>query len=428
MLPGYNPDMGQTIKTDVAQKNVDRSFLAHFQVSGDDATVTNDTYVVSYMNLTDAAQEVEEEFAVPSVPRNLVVTGNVSGITGNVVIDGTNYENEDITETIALNGATPVLGAKAFKTIDTITLPVQTHTPTEQEETIEVTHAADVAGTLVFRVTAAGMANSPKDVDVEVVGTKQVETATVVGAIGEAGQGNAAVVVTAAGMTGSPITLSVAVANSDTASQVAGKIKTAMGNNANISAYFDISGSNAEIILTRKAAAANDATMNVSIDNDTCSGLTAAPASANTTAGVAFDSINSVATKIRAALNNDEDVSDFFVVGGTNANVLLTAKEPDANDSSMAMALQNADSTGVTVGASGNTTAGVPYDKVKVGTGEKLGLPYKLTHNTVLKTYLNNVLEGTAPTVTTDVDEIEKNTVDLNSSLNSSVVDVYLMV
>jgi hypothetical protein len=209
---------------------------------------------------------------------------------------------------------------------------------------------------------------------------------------------------------------------------VAGKIKTAMGNNANIDAYFTIGGSNAEIILTRKTAAANDATMNVSIDNDTCSGLTAAPTSVNTTAGVAFDSINSVATKIRAALNNDEDVSDFFDVGGSGANVLLTAKEPDTNDASMAMALQDADSTGVTVGASGNTTAGVPYDKVKVGTGEKLGLPYKLTHNTVLKAYLGNALEGTAPTVTTDVDEIEKNTVDLNSALNSSVVDVYLMV
>ena len=39
--------------------------------------------------------------------------------------------------------------------------------------------------------------------------------------------------------------------------------------------------------LTALTAAANDGTLNIAIANGTCAGLTAAPTSANTTAGVA---------------------------------------------------------------------------------------------------------------------------------------------
>lgn len=64
----------------------------------------------------------------------------------------------------------------------------------------------------------------------------------------------------------------------------------------------------------------------------------------------------------------------------------------------------------------------------ELGFGEKLGLPFKLAENTVLKTYLDHVLEGTAPTVAVSASAIESNTVDLNSSLAGTQVDVYLMV
>lgn len=316
MIGAYDASMGQTIKSDANQKNVDMAFLAHFQVSADDATVTNDTYIVSYVNMTDAEQEIEEDFAVPTVPRNLLITGNVSGITGNVVIDGTNYVDEEISETIALNGTAAVLGAKAFKTVSKITLPAQTHTPTQQVETVAVTAGTDKNATLVVRITAAGMTGSPKDVNVAVT------------------------------------------TDDNTAAEVAAKVRAALIADANVG---------------------------------------------HATTG-------------------------FFTVTGSNADIILTAKTPAANDSSMAIALQSADTSTVTFGASANTTAGVPYDKVKVGTGEKLGLPYKLAHNTVLATYKDNTLEGTAPTVTVSATAIESNTVDLNSALNSKVVDVYLMV
>jgi hypothetical protein len=120
-----------------------------------------------------------------------------------------------------------------------------------------------------------------------VICVQQVETATVVGTIGPAGAGNATVIVTASGMTGSPKTLSVAVANNDTASQVATKIRTAMNADTDITNFFTVGGSGAAVSLTTKVARANDTTLNISIANGTCTGLTAAPTSANTTAGVA---------------------------------------------------------------------------------------------------------------------------------------------
>ena len=62
-----------------------------------------------------------------------------------------------------------------------------------------------------------------------------------------------------------------------------------------------------------------------------------------------------------------------------------------------------------------------------IGFGEKMGLPYLLTHNTVLTTYLDNVLETTAATVTVSATVIESNTIDLSTALNSKIVDVYLI-
>lgn len=112
----------------------------------------------------------------------------------------------------------------------------------------------------------------------------QVETATVVGTV--TGSGDATVIVTASGMTGSPKTISVAVTDTDTAAVVAGKIRTALAADADVSALFTVSGATDKVILTRITSAANDATLNISVDNGTCTGLTTAASSANTTSGV----------------------------------------------------------------------------------------------------------------------------------------------
>lgn len=64
---------------------------------------------------------------------------------------------------------------------------------------------------------------------------------------------------------------------------------------------------------------------------------------------------------------------------------------------------------------------------VALGYGEKLGLPFTLSHNTVLVAFENNTKEGTAPTVTVDAANLSGNTIDLNTALQGRVVDVYLV-
>lgn len=133
-------------------------------------------------------------------------------------------------------------------------------------------------------------------------GTAQVETATVVAASGITGNGNAAVVVTAADVTGSPVTVPVALTTTEhtTAALIAEAIRTALAANDAIAAVYTVGGTSATVTLTRIASAtytiqgvstpvypANDSTLNISIDNDTCTGITTAATSANTTSGVA---------------------------------------------------------------------------------------------------------------------------------------------
>jgi hypothetical protein len=114
-------------------------------------------------------------------------------------------------------------------------------------------------------------------------GTAQVETATAAGTI--TGSGDAAVIVTGALIAGSPLTVPVAVLEDDTAAEWAAKVRTALGDVAAITDAYTVGGSTTAISLTAKTPAANDTTLNISLDNDTCTGITTAATSANTTAG-----------------------------------------------------------------------------------------------------------------------------------------------
>lgn len=140
------------------------------------------------------------------------------------------------------------------------------------------------------------------------IGTRQVETATVVGTVTLGG--NATVIVTAAGMTGTPITTNVAVLLNDTPDTVAQKIRTALALVANIVAKFAVGGSGPYVQLTRLIAAASDATLNISVANGTCTGLTDDTTSDTTTAGVANAVIAAVRSISGPGLSLDtEDVT-----------------------------------------------------------------------------------------------------------------------
>lgn len=127
----YNHKMGQKIQTDAPGVSVDRAFLAHIQVSAAAAVAASNTGVHAAIALTDATQEVTTAITNPAAPRSIIVKGNAAGIAGNVTIYGTNYAGEVISEAVALNGATAVEGAKAFKTVTKIDLPVETHAGTD---------------------------------------------------------------------------------------------------------------------------------------------------------------------------------------------------------------------------------------------------------------------------------------------------------
>jgi phage tail sheath gpL-like len=538
---------GQKLKTD-GSIAVDRAFIAHFQIAAADAPAASAAGVLAATNLGAAAQAITTGTTSPVVPRALSIVGNVAGIAGNVVATGRNFAGEAITETMALNGNTNVNGAKAFRDVDSIDLPAQTHTPAQQQETITVTHGCDQDGYVEITVTAAGLgAASPKavmvaltsvdntvdevaakiraalaaDADVGgyfdvggsaaavvlttkayiaddstlaiamvdapacgvtvgasgnttagVLGVPQAETIAVTAGSGGAGTLVFTVTATAIG-DASPKSVNVDVTgDDDTTAEVATKVRAAIAADSDVSAAFTVSGADANIILTAKVKAANDATLALALADADGTGVTVG-ASGDTTAGVApvlqketisvthqadsegvivvtvtatnmdnspkavnvdVDADDSttalVAAKIRAALTADDDVGGFFTVSGSAAEINLTAKTDAANDATMAIALTDTPSTAVTVGASANTTAGVPQDAVSVGWNDKLGLPYKLAHNTVIQgmTFLNNTREAMEPTVTVSATAIELNTIDLSSALDGYVVDSYLVV
>lgn len=137
--------------------------------------------------------------------------------------------------------------------------------------------------------------------------------------------------------------------------------------------------------------------------------------------------VTKTATAIVTELNEDDAVSAAFTASNELGVITLTANEPAANDDDLAIAV-DAGSTGMTVGDSTNGTPGAPYDKISVGWGDKLGLPYFLTHNTVLAAYLGGTKETNAPSVSVDADNLENNTIDLYSDLDGTAVDIYFVV
>lgn len=163
-------------------------------------------------------------------------------------------------------------------------------------------------------------ADFPSSVFIATAGQTQQTTATVVGTITTAG--NAEVIVTSAGMPGSPITLTVAVALGDTASVVAQKVAAAMLANAAIAARFNVSVAGPAIRLTRKVAAANDATLNVATDNDTSAGLTPEPTSAATRAGATTG--NNVSDVVRCWYYTTQDGATLALAGNLAVPVALT--------------------------------------------------------------------------------------------------------
>lgn len=119
-----NPSVLHRLRTDANGVTVDRAYVAHYQVAAAAAVVASNTAVHAAITLpATGTLDVTTGITNPATPRAIRIKGNAASVTGNVVITGTNYNDEAITETIAANGTAAVDGAKAFKTVTKITVP-----------------------------------------------------------------------------------------------------------------------------------------------------------------------------------------------------------------------------------------------------------------------------------------------------------------
>ena len=226
-MASYNPFMGQTIKTN-GKTPTDRVFLAHYQLTAAQAVAADDDYLKADALTTLAVQN----FAGPYLneilaPRVLSITADTANMAGNVVITGTDANDEALTNNIALNGAAAVNGTRAFKTVTNIQYPAARL----QSGSATVTTAADTQS------------------------------------------GNVTATVTAAVIGGAQTTGNIAVLDSDTKADIATKIAAAIDADATIGADFDCVADGEDIVLTAKVPAANDATYDLTVADTGLTGV-----------------------------------------------------------------------------------------------------------------------------------------------------------
>jgi hypothetical protein len=148
---------------------------------------------------------------------------------------------------------------------------------------------------------------------------------------------------------------------------------------------------------------------------------------------VALDStvhttVTLVAAAVVEALNENEVIGAVFEASNAGGVITLAAKEPAANDSSLAIAF-TAGTSGVTVGSSTNGTTGVPYDVVSIGWGDKFGIPYKLyADELVILKLVNKAKEVSEGTVTADATDLAKNVYDPTDATLGVDIDLYIIV
>ena len=84
------------------------------------------TKIHAAVTLGSATTTVTTDITNPDFPRILSIKGNAS-MSGNVVITGTDIAGTAITDSIALNNTSEVMGDVAFKTVTQIVFPIKTN-------------------------------------------------------------------------------------------------------------------------------------------------------------------------------------------------------------------------------------------------------------------------------------------------------------
>jgi CSLREA domain-containing protein len=223
-----------------------------------------------------------------------------------------------------------------------------TATSSGADVTLTANSPAQNDGSLLVQVIGCGLSactglNNSDSVDtltgIAPAGTNQVETLTVLSSPSGCGgpTGTVSVVVIANGLAQSGIPFPVTVNQSDSPAQVADTIKTflAGGGPPDLTGFFTITGSSADVVFTKNAPETNDTTMNVAVLNGTCTVVTA---SANTTAGVAPPGVKQVETlTVTGAIDSGGAGNATVHVRIDSADLIPDFTVPLANDDTAAL-------------------------------------------------------------------------------------------
>lgn len=136
----------ELLRTDVPRVSVYEKKMAHIHLTAAEAAAADPDGLLDGTALTAAVQTITTFANDMPYARNVTVVASAAAET-KVTVHGTNIANLPISEELTLNGATPVVGAKAFKTITSAVLPIATG-----EETIDLGWGDSIA--LPFLMTA----------------------------------------------------------------------------------------------------------------------------------------------------------------------------------------------------------------------------------------------------------------------------------
>lgn len=180
-----------------------------------------------------------------------------------------------------------VAGANQIS-IDTLTTPTLVAAAIAA---VTVTGLTETSSGPVVTITAVTPGAADNDWAVETVGAYAQRIAILAGGNRLSqltASGVVDVTVTSALIPSSPFTMSVPVLAGDTRDVWAAKIRQRLIDSSRLAPHYEISGTSGTITLTKRAPFfANDTTLNVALANGSPSpGITEAPSSANTTAGV----------------------------------------------------------------------------------------------------------------------------------------------
>jgi hypothetical protein len=139
-----------------------------------------------------------------------------------------------------------------------------------------------------------------------------------------------------------------------------------------------------------------------------------------------------VAAKIAAALLGDDTVSDAYTASADGKYVYLEAKVEADQDNTLALTVEDAGDTGVTLDTTDpdGGAAGVAPDEISIGWEDKFGIPYKLYADelVILKLFNKAVETPTEGTVTADAANLENNVYEPNGAAGAKDIDLYIIV